>query len=237
MALESAEVIRVAHNSFSHPEPFEFEEVAAKENDDVFHFISYVPFKGNVYELDGIQKGPVLLGPIEEGKDWIEVAKKEIQKRMMEYATNEIHFNLLAIVGDRKEILTNEIQKDKFLKNYIAKQINLPMEGEISEAELQNHKNDIEKLPKNPAELGGIYETLELRLNNNISMLAYEEEKRKKWHAENQRRRHNYLPFIFEFLKILAEKGKLPDMINKAKEEMKKKKALKAEAKKEEKKA
>ena len=103
MALEGADVIRVAHNSFSHPEPFEFEEVAATEKDDVFHFVSYVPFKGKVYELDGLQNGPVLIGEVGEGKDWILVAKNEIQKRMQEYTTSEIHFNLLAIIGDRKE--------------------------------------------------------------------------------------------------------------------------------------
>ena len=106
MALESADTIRVAHNSFSHQEPFEYEEVAATEKDDVFHFVSYLPFKGKVYELDGLQKGPVLIGPIEEGKDWILVAKNEIQKRMQEYTTNEIHFNLLAIIADRKEAVT-----------------------------------------------------------------------------------------------------------------------------------
>ena len=103
MALESADVIRIAHNSFTHPEPFEYEEVAATEKDDVFHFVGYLPFKGKVYELDGMQKGPVLIGSVEEGKDWLQVAKTEIQKRMQEYTTSEIHFNLLAIAGDRKE--------------------------------------------------------------------------------------------------------------------------------------
>ncbi len=107
MALESADVIRVAHNSFAHPEPFEYEEVAATEKDDVFHFIGYLPFKGKVYELDGMQKGPILLGEVKPPQDWIEVAKAEIQKRMQEYATSEIHFNLLAIVGDRKEAVRN----------------------------------------------------------------------------------------------------------------------------------
>ncbi len=36
--------------------------------------------------------------------------------------------------------------------------------------------------------------------------------------TENSRRRHNYLPFIIEVLKVLAEKDRLVDVVKKAKE-------------------
>ena len=63
MALENSELIRNAHNSFGKTETLFIEqERKATDKNDVYHFISYVPFKGKLYELDGLQSGPVNLG-------------------------------------------------------------------------------------------------------------------------------------------------------------------------------
>ena len=54
--LGQSESIRVSHNSFARNDPFVIEEVEAKngEGEDAFHFISYVPHNGKLYELDGL---------------------------------------------------------------------------------------------------------------------------------------------------------------------------------------
>ena len=98
-----------------------------------------------------------------------------------------------------------------------------------SAEELEAHKEEIAHLPTDTTELQKIHGTLEAELAHYTEVLRIELEKRQKWHNENIRRKHNYLSFIFELLKLLAAKGKLPGLVAKAKEEHKKKKAEKAQ--------
>lgn len=88
LSLSNSEAIRRLHNSFSRPEPFIFKEdkKKKKKESDIYHFVSYVPHKGSLYELDGLQPGPILIGKFEEEKDWMSIAKQEIQKRIEKYS-------------------------------------------------------------------------------------------------------------------------------------------------------
>lgn len=82
-ALGESELLRKNHNMFAKPEPFIYQQTRkAKDGDDVFHFIAYVPFKNQVYELDGVEQGPILLGDTSADKTWIDIAKQEINKRI-----------------------------------------------------------------------------------------------------------------------------------------------------------
>lgn len=100
-ALSNSDVIRLVHNTFARQQMFEFDATKADKDDDVFHFISYIPFEGRLYELDGLREGPVDLGSIPDGSDWILTAKPVIEKRMQQYSEDEIQFNLMAVVGDK----------------------------------------------------------------------------------------------------------------------------------------
>ena len=99
LALSNSESIRTVHNSFSHQTLFEFDAKKPDKDDDVFHFVSYIPFEGRIYELDGLNEGPIDHGAI--GDNWTETVRPIIEARMQRYKEGEIHFNLLAVVEDK----------------------------------------------------------------------------------------------------------------------------------------
>jgi len=110
LSISNSELVRTAHNSFASPNPFVSDEKrTATKDDDLYHFIAYVPVAGRLYELDGLQKGPVLLGELPAGADWLEAVQPAIQERIERYAGAEIRFNLMAIVASKAEALRAQL--------------------------------------------------------------------------------------------------------------------------------
>jgi len=102
LALSNSEEIRSIHNSFARQSIFEFDSKPQnKEDEDIFHFVAYVPINGRIYELDGLQEGPLDHGRIPEGADWLDHVRPVIEQRMAKYQTGEIHFNLMAVIQDK----------------------------------------------------------------------------------------------------------------------------------------
>jgi len=103
-AISGSEEIRTAHNSFARNDSFlstpRYKN--ANDNDDVFHFIAYVPHNNVVYELDGLQAGPISHGSFQTQTNWTHMARNAIQKRIERYAATEIKFNLMAVVQDKR---------------------------------------------------------------------------------------------------------------------------------------
>jgi hypothetical protein len=63
------------HNSFARANPFELDQSQPDaQDDDVFHFVAYMPIKGKLYELDGLQAGPIPHGDCTD-ENWIDVGK------------------------------------------------------------------------------------------------------------------------------------------------------------------
>jgi ubiquitin carboxyl-terminal hydrolase L5 len=89
---------------------FELEEKAPSKEEDSYHFVAYMPINGRLYELDGLKEAPIDLGAIPNGSEWTDVVKPVLEKRMMKYSEGEIHFNLMALVSDKKLTYESELQ-------------------------------------------------------------------------------------------------------------------------------
>uniref|UniRef100_A0A667ZTY6 Ubiquitin carboxyl-terminal hydrolase n=1 Tax=Myripristis murdjan TaxID=586833 RepID=A0A667ZTY6_9TELE len=159
LALSNSEVIRQVHNSFARQQMFEFDAKSSAKDEDAFHFVSYVPVNGRLYELDGLREGPIDLGACNQD-DWI-----------------------------------NAVRPDE------------PMDTDQSSTFISSIQSEIAK-----------YQLL----------IEEENQKLKRYKIENIRRKHNYLPFIMELLKTLAEYQQLIPLVEKAKEKQSTKKAQEA---------
>lgn len=195
VAIGNDDIIRNAHNSFRKPELLTVVDKFAKGTDDVYHFVCYVPFNGRLYELDGLQKGPIDHGECDLSS-WIQKAIPVIQNRIAVYEQSEVGFNLMAVVKNLKS-------------TYLEQLSHLLQRKESTDA--SGDKMDID-------------DSIDIEIRELGEKIQYEEQKFENWRKENIRRRHNYVPFLFNLLKVLAEKDQLLPLVEKAKKKASEKK-------------
>ncbi|XP_017055921.1 ubiquitin carboxyl-terminal hydrolase isozyme L5 [Drosophila ficusphila] len=175
--------IRKVHNSFARPVLFELDTQQAPQDEDIYHFVGYMPINGRLYELDGLHEGPIELAEVGKQQNWLDVVRPIIEARMQRYSVGEIHFNLMALVSDRQRCYERQIQ-------LLVHQPS-PLTHEERQAEIASLR----------------------------TYVKFEQDKKRRYRQENLRRRHNYLPFIVELLKQLAETGQLMPIYEKAKQQ------------------
>ncbi|KAF2072236.1 hypothetical protein CYY_006436 [Polysphondylium violaceum] len=207
-AIGNSDLIRETHNSFAIPQPFIFSKDKSKSSSDAFHFISFIPFDGKVYELDGLKQGPICLGEYTDIDNWLDVVTGVIQSRMEKYSEKEIRFNLMAVIKNRTSTLKSKIS-------------DLEKRLELVDTKFNRHDSmdtdDSDGLPTNKADLQVIKGDIEMEIDNLNNEIVLEKEKFKVWREENIRRKHNFMPFLLNLIKSLAEKDKLQPMIDAAK--------------------
>jgi len=71
---------------------FEFESKLASKDDDVYHFVGYIPIDGRLYELDGLKEGPIDLGAVTPDADWLDIVRPIIEKRIKKYVVSYLSF-------------------------------------------------------------------------------------------------------------------------------------------------
>jgi ubiquitin carboxyl-terminal hydrolase L5 len=202
-AIKCNDMIRQAHNAFGRGLDLEIytghltkrkrqNQKRKKGNTgEAFHFVAYVPHATTaqsteelpsnpasvVFELDGLQAGPIMVGTTEAGSaktDWLKIAGQAVRQRMEilsmqsdhrdgEGAAASVKFNLMAIIRDPAYNIQQSLHQQ-------------PSSAAAGDA--QSHHLQV--------------------------LLAQESMKRDTWTAENERRQHNYVPLCIQLLKELA---------------------------------
>ena len=225
LAISNSDLLRKAHNSFARPEPFMSEERQATKDDDVYHFISYLPCNGKLWELDGLKQGPVCLGDCTE-ENWLDVVRPMIVSRIEQYSAREIRFNLMGVIADRRLALQEQqaaVEKERNMTvgKIQARSGKVPTPGEL-EALASSHPpppsmGEVAVDDRSVDELLVALAHLTKKSQGLTNEIAMETQKTEQWKVENRRRKHNYVPFIVNLLKVLAERGELMPLVEAAK--------------------
>ncbi|KAJ1970333.1 hypothetical protein H4R35_005932 [Dimargaris xerosporica] len=232
LAISNSEVIRSVHNSFARSDPFVSDERPAEsDNDDVFHFISYVPVAGCLYELDGLKEIPVNVGPCTDA-NWLQKVRPVIQQRMatyvyvftlLSYASSEIRFNLMAVMKSRKALYQERMAT-------IQQDLNT-IQAQIAGLQIASGKSTPVAAPSTPssqpggAHQGGVINELQaaataleaerVQLSHKIMM---EQSKLQRYKQENVLRKHNFIPFVYQLVRAIAKTGQLDPLIREARQ-------------------
>lgn len=119
--------------------------------------------------------------------EWLERASEVLNTRIARHAAQEIRFNLMAIVRDPRAALRARAGD---LRR------RLEAEGDAL-AEAERREVVREKAYVEAA-------------------LGTRERERERWRRENNRRKHNYVPLIFNLLQVMAERDELVPLLQKA---------------------
>ncbi|EEC17940.1 ubiquitin C-terminal hydrolase, putative, partial [Ixodes scapularis] len=209
-----------AHNTHAKPEPPQEKGhgVATGRTLEAFHFVSYVPIDGRLYELDGLKPFPIDHGPWQPGQDWTDKFRMVITERL---GGGDIRFNLMAVVPDRRQAYEHKLRTLKTNRGIVLEALQ-HMVGALSSWPVGAAGGDLDRLvvvrlgeehPFAPHDLLALLKTVEAEIGACEAALRDELDRRRKYVVDDCRRTHNYDQFICTFLSMLAEQGQLADLV------------------------
>ncbi|CAG5046077.1 unnamed protein product [Parnassius apollo] len=117
-AIGNTPELACAHNSHAIPQARKKTDKNAgvptgRFTGEAYHFVSFVPINGHLFELDGLKPYPTDHGPWATDEDWTDKFRRMMAERLGRDAGEQVHdirFNLMAVVPDRRIALTQKLQ-------------------------------------------------------------------------------------------------------------------------------
>ncbi|KAL6424684.1 hypothetical protein ACFW04_009981 [Cataglyphis niger] len=155
-AIGNTPELACAHNSHAMPQAKRRQDKntgvsTGRFTGEAFHFVSYVPINGRLFELDGLKPYPMDHGPWKEHEEWTEQFRRVITDRLG-MATGEqlqdIRFNLMAVVPDRRLAISHKLTMLKTNRQIVLEALQQLVKlshQDGSNVEKSSHDSDKEK--------------------------------------------------------------------------------------------
>ncbi|OAD54373.1 Ubiquitin carboxyl-terminal hydrolase calypso [Eufriesea mexicana] len=154
-AIGNTPELACAHNSHAMPQAKRRQDKntgvsTGRFTGEAFHFVSYVPINGRLFELDGLKPYPMDHGPWKEHEEWTEQFRRVITDRLG-MATGEqlqdIRFNLMAVVPDRRLAISHKLTMLKTNRQIVLEALQQLVKLSLQDGTEKN-SNDSEKSDK-----------------------------------------------------------------------------------------
>ncbi|EDN95091.1 hypothetical protein SS1G_10966 [Sclerotinia sclerotiorum 1980 UF-70] len=206
------------------------------DDESGFHFIAFVPVKGVVWRLDGLQRQPVSLGQFDN--DWISVARANIYQHIGKYG-DDLQFNLLSLCGSPLRAIPLELAQNIHAIKLV--EALLPQQTPDSNSYAQTNVVGLIRGPSeefgvtdkllqeivlplstcNILERGGTDATALFKLHQQwvaeqkVLRIAYRNELSsiKDENEQADRRKEDHTPTVYRTLRSLADKGLLKEIM------------------------
>lgn len=112
---------------------------------EAFHFISFVPIDGHLFELDGLKPFPIDHGTWDVNEDWTDKFRRVITNRIeISNGEQDIRFNLMAVVPDRRISISHKLKILQRNKEIVEEALEKLVNGTnvvdiIKEEQMSNH--------------------------------------------------------------------------------------------------
>jgi ubiquitin carboxyl-terminal hydrolase L5 len=114
--------------------------------EETYHFISYIPAHGKVWELDGLKPGPLEVGELANlesttADGWMDVVRPALRLKMKKYGGAaegaNIKFSLMALVHDRYHAVSDVLE--------LAKRRRARLERRLDDEYLSDWRTEVRK--------------------------------------------------------------------------------------------
>lgn len=192
---------------------------------EAFHFVSFVPINGHLFELDGLKPFPMDHGPWDENEDWTDKFRRVMAERLgISTGEQDIRFNLMAVVPDRRIAVTHKLKMLRTNQAIVSGTLQklLKTNDDPSNDDKKDTNGDarstspslLESNAFTARDLQSLLKNLDSEIAINEQHLNDENDKRYMFKVDDCRRTHNYDEFICTFLSMLAHQGFLGELVS-----------------------